>query len=1581
MKKKVFSTLIIVLLAISIFGKPAQASPMLQVTCPCSIWDDTPAPIDYYNNGGPIELGLKFRADVDGYVQGVRFYKHSLNTGSHKGHLWTSTGTLLAEVTFVDETDSGWQSAYFGTPVAVAANTTYVVSYLSNRYFSFTRDYFATSGVDNSPLHALANGVDGPNGVNKSGGGFPDQSYRSTNYWVDVIFDTTQPVDSIPLTVTSFSPPADLSVVVIGDQVTIKFNEYLSPATVNSGTFELRDSIGNLIDASITYDSINTSVTIDPVESLSYSTTYTVRVVGGENGVKDVAGFGMAGDFTWSFTTLNAPPSYPDQGPGGPILVIASASSPFSRYYAELLRNEGLNEFDVIDITELTAIGLNNYDIAILGEMPLSADQVAILTDWVDYGGNLIVMRPDQQLAGLLGLSSASSSISDAYLLVDVMSGPGVGIANQTMQFHGTADYYTLNGASSLATIYSDPITATGYPAVTINSVGSYGGKAAAFAYDLARSIVYTRQGNPAWAGQVRNPWETHGVALDLFYPDWIDFNRISIPQADEQQRFFANLVLQMNLGKKPLPRFWYFPRGEKAVVVMTGDDHNGLNGVYYSGKTEDFFNAQIAMSSEGCSVVDWECVRSSSYMYLENPLTDAQAAEYTAMGFEIGVHMNSGLPEGKWCASWTPLSLVNEYRNQIYAFHQKYPSLPIQGSERSHCYAWLGYIDQQNVQYQHGIRLDTNIPYWPAEWVLNRPGYMIGSAMPMRFTDSGGNIVDVYNAATIITDDNGNGPGGQELPYTIDTLLDWALGPQGYYGAFIINMHSDNYYGWSYTGANQIITSAQTRGVPVVSGDQMLKWLDGRNSSSFQSIVWNGSDLQFQISAGVDANGLQAMLPAISSLGTLTQVARDGVSIPYSREVIKGIEYAIFEGLSGSYSVSYSTDITPTPTNTPSPTFTVTPTQIPTETPTPTSVPSPTVPPPTNTPTPTPTATSTPTNTPTPTATITPGGPTLTPTPTATDTQVVPSSTPVPIGDAGYALSFDGNNDLVVLAQTAYIMAPTWTTTKTIELWVKPGGAGVACPYNIPEKCDSIFGDKPVWWGISRGVINGEDRIWLFNYDGNSDRVGVTYTPDEWIHIVYVHENGVLRAYKNGVEVGSVASGTTQQPPAYPVLHIGGIIINSSRNFTFLGEIDEVRIWNVARTATEIQENIRRELSGSESGLAAYYKMSDGEGTSLTDDSIYDWTGTLYDGGWTVPPDGSPPQWVLSEAFGEITPTETFTPEPPTSTPVPTATFTPEPPTSTPTPTPTLTPMPPTETPTASITPGGPTFTPTETFTPEPPTPTPTNTPTPEPPTATPTATNTPLPPTPTETMVPTATSVPSGDAGFALSFDGLNDLVVLSETASMMAETWTNTKTIELWVKPEGDPVVCSNNSPSRCDIIFGDKPVWWGISRGVVNGLDRIWIYNFDGNLDSVGVIYNVDEWVHIVMVHNGGVLTVYKNGVEVASIASGTTQQPPGSPVLHIGGVIVNASRNFTFQGQIDEVRIWNTARNAAEIQAYMQQELSGTEIDMAAYYKMSDGTGTSLTDDSLNDWTGTLYDGGWGVPPDGFPPLWVDSGAF
>ena len=135
-------------------------------------------------------MGVKFAADADGVVTGIRFFKGAMNTGTHVGSLWTATGSLLGRVTFSGETASGWQTASFPSPVAVTADTTYVISYFApvGRY-SLDLNAFG-SGYTNAPLRALRDGLQGGNGVYRYGAApsFPNQTFQASNYWVDLVY-------------------------------------------------------------------------------------------------------------------------------------------------------------------------------------------------------------------------------------------------------------------------------------------------------------------------------------------------------------------------------------------------------------------------------------------------------------------------------------------------------------------------------------------------------------------------------------------------------------------------------------------------------------------------------------------------------------------------------------------------------------------------------------------------------------------------------------------------------------------------------------------------------------------------------------------------------------------------------------------------------------------------------------------------------------------------------------------------------------------------------------------------------------------------------------------------------------------------------------------------------------------------------------------------------------------------------------------------------------------------------------------------------------------------------------------------
>lgn len=240
----------------------------------------------------------------------------------------------------------------------------------------------------------------------------------------------------------------------------------------------------------------------------------------------------------------------------------------------------------------------------------------------------------------------------------------------------------------------------------------------------------------------------------------------------------------------------------------------------------------------------------------------------------------------------------------------------------------------------------------------------------------------------------------------------------------------------------------------------------------------------------------------------------------------------------------------------------------------------------------------------------------------------------PVLADSAGYSLYFDGVNDYVDLGFTHLLMGGTsWQDTMSFSLWVKPEGNGF-CLLNDPAQCDSIFGDRPRWWGLSHGTVNGLDRLWVWNYDTNVDSIGIPYTPDVWVNIAWVHAGGMLSAYKNGVLVGSIPSGTTSQPPGVPKMQIGAVIKSATENWSFNGQVDELRIYDIALSENDILSSLFSELNGNEAGLRAYYKMSNGSGSVLTDDSVNSFDGTLVEESFYVPSNGTLPLWMTSTAF-----------------------------------------------------------------------------------------------------------------------------------------------------------------------------------------------------------------------------------------------------------------------------------------------------------------------------------------------------------
>jgi hypothetical protein len=181
-----------------------------------------------------------------------------------------------------------------------------------------------------------------------------------------------------------------------------------------------------------------------------------------------------------------------------PVLVVtdsANSADPFGSYLGEILRAEGMTTFSTADVSALTSTFLASYTTVLLGPISsASPTLVTTLTSYVQGGGRLIAMHPPTNLAALFGVTSVGTTTSEGYTAI-IGGGLGGSFNTTPLQFHGAADNYTLSGATAIAKLYSTATSATPYPSVTLATVGQ--GQAMLWAYDLARSVVYTRQGNP----------------------------------------------------------------------------------------------------------------------------------------------------------------------------------------------------------------------------------------------------------------------------------------------------------------------------------------------------------------------------------------------------------------------------------------------------------------------------------------------------------------------------------------------------------------------------------------------------------------------------------------------------------------------------------------------------------------------------------------------------------------------------------------------------------------------------------------------------------------------------------------------------------------------------------------------------------------------------------------------------------------------------------------------------------------------------------------------------------------------------
>lgn len=214
-----------------------------------------------------------------------------------------------------------------------------------------------------------------------------------------------------------------------------------------------------------------------------------------------------------------------------------------------------------------------------------------------------------------------------------------------------------------------------------------------------------------------------------------------------------------------------------------------------------------------------------------------------------------------------------------------------------------------------------------------------------------------------------------------------------------------------------------------------------------------------------------------------------------------------------------------------------------------------------------------------------------------------------------GLALDFDGKGGIIEINDSPELSGGAGKS-KTVEAWVK---------------LDNLLKDRPVvqkWkdrafkeWGLMVDGSGGHEVSVAIENNGSNFEYkagGGIISANVWHHIAFTYEDAtqIVRVYIDGVEYGSGAVVPVGMPDTNTKVLIG---IHAYDDKKFLGQIDEIRVWDFAKSGSELRSLMNRTLTGNESGLVAYWTFDEGAPT------VTDHSGEKNHGSVVPGPNGDP--------------------------------------------------------------------------------------------------------------------------------------------------------------------------------------------------------------------------------------------------------------------------------------------------------------------------------------------------------------------
>ena len=516
-----------------------------------------------------------------------------------------------------------------------------------------------------------------------------------------------------------------------------------------------------------------------------------------------------------------------------------------------------------------------------------------------------------------------------------------------------------------------------------------------------------------------------------------------------------------------------------------------------------------------------------------------------------------------------------------------------------------------------------------------------------------------------------------------------------------------------------------------------------------------------------------------------------------------------------------------------------------------------------------------------------------------------------VNIGDK--ALTFDGTGDTVTFAAP---VAPTGTAARTMMLWAKTSSTGLQEFFS--------YGTTTTAGGFGLGINPGDGVGEGKGITVEASNIGVTFQPvtdpsdGQWHHYAVTMAAGAnirdVKVYQDGVlltGLGLLNGVNSQINTASGNMKLGEWFAGKLANFN--GQMSEFSVWNTALTTAQINDYMTQSLDGDETNLTGYWRLDEGAGTTINDQTTNNNDGTLAGNTTWVDtaPDilGSTVQLAEgTSASGRMTGVGvTGTPTyavvtAPTNGSLDLDTTNGQ----------------------WTYTPTSDTFNGTDTFTLK----------------ATGATSG-----VDQESVAVTVGVDPTLPENYALDFDGTNDHVSIADANSL---DLTNTFSIEAWINP---------------DVVTGSQTILGkdGSYAFALNGTGLRFTTD-SATLNATGVTIAAGAWTHVAVVFDSAQdATFYVNGVSKGTIAGADNANVTAGDI-NIGRLLSSGTGSNYFGGQIEDVRVWSTARSATEIGNNFDRQLNGAETGLVGYWNFNEGSGVVAKDGSGNANDGAIISG-------------------